>query len=99
MTITATNRLFLRAKPTRDPDGNLLYVFTEAYPASLERQRSLSYIPVPRKGTISNRWEILVTQSGVRHGMLKARDRYGNQHNRALRRIEEDHLMKFAIPA
>lgn len=91
--ITATTRLFLRTRATTDPDGWKHWVFPEV-PVSGRGNAS----PATREQRVAARiWEVVETQSGVRHSTLKRRDKWGNQHSRALRRVEEDHLMKFAI--
>lgn len=91
--INATTRLFLRTKPVKDPEGNLRYTFPEV-PVSGVGNASLA----TREARVAARvWEIDVSLDGVRHGRLKQKDRHGAWHIRALRRIEEDHLMKFAI--
>jgi hypothetical protein len=86
---TATSRLFLRTRSTVDLDGARHWLFREAAPRVITPESVSEYL--------RRQWEIIESRSGVRTGTLKARDANGSLHTRALRRIEEDHLMKFAI--
>ena len=92
--VRAEKRLFLRATATLDPDGFRHWVFPEVACDVVED----GFARMTVTHFINGRtWEVVETPSGVRHSTLKARDARGSLHCRALRRIEEDHLMKFAI--
>lgn len=85
--ITATTRLFLRTRGALDLDGWMCWTFPEYGATSARSER----------GEHLREWTIRESPSGVRLGRLQRRDANGSLHTRALRRIEEDHLMKFAI--
>lgn len=88
--VRATTRFFMRTKARPDPDGGRTYDFPEVLSAAEQRG--------PANGLLlRRRWTVRVRPDGVREGTLTESFLNGMEFRRPLRRIEEDHLLKFAI--
>lgn len=79
----AQDRLFPRTAPVIDLDGNKVWELHEVLPDhSLE---------------CSKLWRVIKTPSGRLESILRVFGPHGSSFTRCLRRIEENHLLKFCI--